>query len=330
MPDITFDHLKILGQSQRLAILRCLMARPATLSQLGAYFHVTPAHIRHHVQVLAEAGLIEPAPGHPQHNHLEKYYRAATGAWSINLAVLPAPDDAQVAIVLGSKDRAVHALADYFNAQSLGFALQVLPLNSLDGLVALRQGVCQMATCHLLDEVSGEYNRSFVRHLFLGQAMAILQLYWREEGLIVQPGNPRGVRGLEDLAERRVKFINREPGSGVRLWLDMQLKDLGIDPACVDGYQTVADSHATVAQAVRQGRAEAGIGLVASAREAGLDFIPLFTEPYELVLRQSILEERRYAPFFDHLNSREFRTVLRDLDGYRIPQTAGQADAIPG
>jgi putative molybdopterin biosynthesis protein len=326
--NLTLNQMKTLGHPRRLAILRRLMSAPATLSQLGEQLGESPAHVRHHLKALEEAGLVEPDPDHPARNHLEKYYRAASAALLINLAVLPESPEDRPAFVLGSKDRGAQALARHFELVRPGASLQVVPFNSLDGLVALRQGVCQMATCHLLDEASGEYNRPFVRHLFPGQAMAVVRLYRREQGLIVRPGNPLHIHSLDDLLRPEVRFINRELGSGIRLWLDMRLKSLGISPVNIQGYADEVHTHPQVAQAVLQGRAQAGIGLAACAREAGLDFVPLFDEPYELVLPLPLLSDPRCAPFFDHLNSAEFRLSMRQLDGYTLLPTAGQADIV--
>ena len=330
MPDrLSLDQLKVLGHPLRLAVLRCLMNQPATLSQLGERFRETPAHIRHHLKILDAAGFIEPARDQPRRSHLEKYYRAASGALLVNLAVLPQVPEGQTALVLTSKDAAARRLAETLSLRRAGLALHLIPLNSLEGLMTLRQGICQMATCHLLDPETGEYNRPFIRRLFPGQPMTIVRLYFREEGLLVQPGNPLGIAHLEDLARPDVTFINRELGAGIRLWLDRSLKQLGIPPAGIRGYASEVSSHTEVAQAVRAGKAGVGLGIAASARQAGVDFIPLFEEPYELVLPYEQYVDRRYAPFFELLNSSDFRTSIRQLDGYTVSTTAGQAEVIP-
>jgi putative molybdopterin biosynthesis protein len=185
-----------------------------------------------------------------------------------------------------------------------------------------------MSTCHLIDPGSEEYNRPFIRHLFPGQPMGLVQIYRREEGLMVKPGNPHGIKSLEDLARQDIYFVNREPGSGVRQWLDLQLKPLGIPSQAIYGYTNVARSHVEVASAVYEGKADCGIGIAASAREFGLEFIPLFEEPYEIALPLNLVEEESYSLFFDYLNSGEFRQVVRNLDGYVVPQSSGKIDIL--
>jgi putative molybdopterin biosynthesis protein len=185
-----------------------------------------------------------------------------------------------------------------------------------------------MSTCHLIDPISEEYNRPFIRHLFPGQPMALIQIYRREEGFMVRPGNPHGITSLEDLARKEIYFVNREPGSGVRQWLDLHLKPLGILSQTIYGYTNIAHSHVEVASAVYKGKADCGIGIAASAREFGLEFIPLFEEPYEIALPLSLVEEESYSPFFDYLNSNEFRLMVRNLDGYIVPQTSGKIEVV--
>jgi putative molybdopterin biosynthesis protein len=324
----SFEQLKVLGHPQRLVILQHLMVQPATLSQLGAYFNQSPAHIRHHLKALERAGLVEWTTDLPLQNHLEKYYQTVESAWLINLALLPETSESRMAIVIGSKDLATKQLSRYFREKDCGITLQTLPLNSMDGLVMLHQGLCHMSTCHLREPVSGEYNQPYIRHLFPGQAMAMMRLFLREEGLIVQAGNPKQIRGLGDLTRPDVILINRERGAGIRVWLDQSLKQIGVGAESIRGYDTIAQSHFDVAQAVQNGKADVGLGIAACACELGLGFVPLFEEPYELVFPGELLTDPRYAPFFEYLNSGEFRDTICTHAGYLMPGKAGQIDIL--
>ncbi|MCZ7554219.1 MAG: hypothetical protein B6D39_08340 [Anaerolineae bacterium UTCFX2] len=319
---------KILGHPTRLAILRQLMAAPATLTQLGGCLHKTPAHIRHHLVRLEQAGLVEFTEARPVQGGPEKYYRATQQALFIHQAVLPEASPDKITITIGSMDAGVAHLARYFAQARAPFSLLPVSLSSLDGLIAVRQGLCQMSTCHLIDPQTEEYNRSFVRHLFPGQSMALVLVYQREEGLLVKPGNPCGIRSLDDLARPDVRFVNRERGSGVRQWLDLRLDQLGIPPEEIQGYTHVAHSHPAVASEVCRGEADAGIGIAAVAREFGLHFLPLFSEPYEIALPLNFVADSRYTPFLDYLNSNKIRSAVRGLDGYSIPQNSGHVDVV--
>jgi molybdate-binding protein len=319
---------KILGHPERYAILRRLMATRSTLTQLGEFFNRTPAHIRYHLVLLEQAGLVEFVEARPVQGGPEKYYHATQRALFIHQAVLPEFPKDKISITIGSLDSGVHQLATFFSKKHTPFLLLPIPLSSLDGLIALRQGLCQMSTCHLIDPQSEEYNRPFIRHLFPFQSMALVLVYQREEGLIVRPGNPLGIWSLEDLVRTDILFVNREPGSGVRQWLDVRFNRLAIQPEMVPGYSHVVNSHLDVARAVLEGKADVGIGIAAIAREFGLGFIPLFEEPYEIAVPHNFVSDKRYTPFFEYLNSGEIRTAVQNLDGYSIPQNSGKIDVI--
>ncbi len=304
------------------------MASKATLSQLGEYFNRTPAHIRHHLVLLQQAGLVKFVEARPVQGGPEKYYEATQHALFIHQAVLPDTPKDKLTITIGSMDSGIAHLVGFFAQKHASYSFLTVPLSSLDGLIALRQGLCQMCTCHLIDPQSEEYNRSFIRHLFPCQSMALVQIYRREEGLIVRSGNPSGIHSLDDLVRPDIRFVNREPGSGVRQWLEHQFHRLGIQSEMVPGYSNVVNSHLEVAQTVLKGNADAGIGIASVARKLGLDFIPLFEEPYEIAIPHSFLIDRRYIPFFEFFNSGEARAVISRLDGYTIPQNSGKIDVV--
>jgi molybdate-binding protein/DNA-binding HxlR family transcriptional regulator len=322
------QQLKVLGEPQRVAILRRLMDGPATLSQLGEHFHESPAHIRHHLKALEGAGLVELASTHPVRGFLEKYYRATERAYLVQVAVLPEAAGSRPEPVLGSNDPALQAVLGAADPIPPDPACVFLNLDSLEGLVRLREGICEMATVHLLDAQSGEYNRAFVRHFFPGEEMALVRLFQREEGLIVQRGNPLQIQRVDDLARPGVRLVNRERGAGTRVWLDAALARLGISRERVAGYGHEVHSHLAVAECVVRGDADVGIGLPSSARSYGLEFLPLFAEPYDLVLTRKVYEEPRFARFFDRLASRQFQAAIQAHAGYHGLQDRGQAAII--
>ena len=197
----------------------------------------------------------------------------------------------------------------------------VLPVGSLDGLIALRQGFCQLTGCHLYDPVGGEYNTSYVRHLFPGQSMQVVTLARREQGLLVAPGNPRQIRGLEDIGRSDLTFINRISGSGTRLWLDQRLGTLGVESAQIPGYNREASTHSQVANAVLQGEADFGLAVFAAARQFALDFIPLFEERFDLVIPDEQYHSVLLLPALEYINTAEFRTAVQGLGGYDTQET---------
>jgi len=311
----SLELLKTLGDARRVAILRSLMARSATISQLGRQMGMHPAKIRYHLKQLEGAGLVEFESSRETYGFVEKYYRATAQAFLINHVLLPEAGKQGTVFALGSHDPALELLSRHLEGPHTPNLISI-PVGSLDGLIALRQGFCQLTACHLYDPDSGEYNISYVRHLFPGQEMQIITLAHREQGLLVAPGNPLGVRGLDDLTRGDLTFINRKAGSGTRLWLDYQLKQRGIDSAQIQGYTTEASTHREVAEAVLQGRADLGLAVYAAARAAGLDFLPLLEERFDLVIPQPLYDNPLLAPALETISDLKFRREVTALGGY--------------
>jgi putative molybdopterin biosynthesis protein len=312
-----FEQIKLLSDSRRLQILRLLMASSASLTQLARALDQSPAWVRHHILALESANLIELAEVRKTGKVTEKFYRARAGAFLLQELILPEGDKPAV-VFSGSHDLALEKISDQI-ADHL--TLLTLPVGSLDGLVNLRQGLCQISGAHLLDK-SGEYNAPFVRHLFPDRSMDMVTLAYRTQGLIVAPGNPKGVRGAANLAQSGLRFINRNPGSGTRLWLDSELERLDIPPESIDGYEHVVNTHTECARAVARGEADAALGLQASALQFGLDFIPLFEERYDLVLPYE--QEDALAPLLDHIQTSTFRREVATLTGYNTSHSGEQ------
>lgn len=312
-----FTQLKTLAGEQRLSILRILMARPATLSQLGKELGQSPAHIRHHLLKLEGAGLIRLVEMRAVRGFVEKYYRATGSTFLLHELVLPASSKALTFVVSGSHDLALELLAEDLP----DVEMIILPVGSIDGLVALRQGSAQIAGCHLLDADSGEYNLPYVKHFFPDREVNLITLGYRDQGFLVAPGNPLRINQIEDLARSDVRFTNRNRGSGTRLWLDRQLSTLNLPGDSITGYSEEDNTHTKVAERVACGEADTGIGLLAAAQQAKLDFVPLFNERYDLVIPKEQLTDQHMAPLFDKLQSSTFRREVNALGGYETTQT---------
>ncbi len=311
-----FEQIKILADPRRLDILRRLMAAPATLTQLAAVTKHSPAWVRHHVRVLEEAGLIELAEIRTTGTVTEKFYRARAGAVLLQQVILPKGRQ-PVVIFAGSHDLALEGMAELLRRR---LTLLSMPVGSLDGLVDLRQGVCQVSGAHLLD-ASGEYNTPFVRHLFPDREVELVTLAHRTQGLMTAYGNPKSLREIGDLRGGNIRFVNRNAGSGTRLWLDRELGRHDIEPGQISGYRKEVRTHSEAAAAIEAGAADVAIGLQAAAQQHGLAFVPLFEERYDLVLLRE--NEAALAPLLDYLQTASFRTGLHSLAGYN-PAHSGE------
>jgi putative molybdopterin biosynthesis protein len=313
----SFGNIKLLADSRRMGILRLLMASPATLTQLARTLKRSPAWIRHHVLALESADLVEVGEIRKTGKVTEKFYRARADALLLQEIILPRTKKPAV-IFSGSHDLALEGIAE---ALSQHVILLSLPVGSLDGLVNLRQGLCQISGSHLLDE-TGEYNTPFVRRLFPDRLVEIVTLAYRTQGLMLSSGNPKGVRKIADIAKPNIRFVNRNPGSGTRLWFDTELRKLNIPMEKINGYDKVVRTHSEAAGLIALGKADAALGLQAAAHRHGLDFIPLFEERYDLVLPRE--NEKTLTPLLDYLQTTAFRTELSVLTGYNSAHSGEQ------
>ena len=175
-------------------------------------------------------------------------------------------------------------------------------VGSLGGLVALRDGLCHLAGSHLLDPATGEYTLPYLdRILGAGttRAVAVVRLVHREQGLIVAPGNPLGLSGIDDLARPDLRYVNRQRGAGTRVLLDHELARRGVDPAAISGYAREEHTHLAVAAAVAAGRADTGLGILAAARAFGLDFVPVTRSPTTWCCAPPTLDDELLRPAVD-------------------------------
>jgi putative molybdopterin biosynthesis protein len=232
-------------------------------------------------------------------------------------------------VIVGSHDNTLDLLADLIKGSGRGFSLSSSHVGSMGGLMAIRRRACHLAGAHLLDPADGSYNVNFVRRVLPGRAVRLVNLVWRDNGLIVRRGNPKGIRGLADLARPDVRFINRQAGSGTRILLDYRLKELGIDPAAIRGYGAEEFTHMAVAAAVLSGGADAGLGIAAAARALGLDFIPVATEKYDLVIPVEHAEDEKIRFLLEVVASAEFKRRVAALGGYDTRSTGEAVDIAP-
>jgi len=313
----TFEQIKLLSDARRMFILRMLMAAPATLTQIGAAMGETPAWVRHHIKTLEAAGMVEIVEVRVNGIVTEKFYGTKAGAFLLQELILP-QSDKPTAIFSGSHDLALDHIAAQLDPH---LHLLSLPVGSLDGLVNLRQGLCHVAGAHLLDP-SGEYNTPFIRHMFPDRHVEVVTLAYRTQGLLVAAGNPKGIKNLFDLTRKDITFVNRNPGSGTRLWLDRELARIGLPESGIRGYERSVSTHSDSALAIQTGQADAALGIQAAAHEHALDFIPLFEERYDLVLPREQVD--LLAPLLDTLQTAAFRNTVNNLTGYGTAHSGEQ------
>jgi putative molybdopterin biosynthesis protein len=219
-------------------------------------------------------------------------------------------------LAVGSHDLVLDLAASKVRAADPGATLASSNVGSLGGLVALRDGLCHIAGSHLLDPDTGAYTLPYVDRVLGDRDVAVIRLVHREQGLIVAPGNPLGLAGIDDLARPGVRYVNRQRGAGTRVLLDHELRRRGIAADAVSGYAREEHTHLAVAATIAAGRADTGMGVLAAARAFGLDFVPVTREPYDLVLAAETLDDPVTGVLWTLLADPAFRAAVEALGGY--------------
>jgi putative molybdopterin biosynthesis protein len=246
--------------------------------------------------------------------------RLALDHWR-SLSITPPEAQKNLYRFAGSHDPAIPLIAAQFPMIAVGFTLQVSFSGSLMGLISLAEGNADLAGSHLWDEETDTYNVPFVRRLFPGRLVALLTLAHRRVGLLLPAGNPGKIQALEDLIQDGVRFVNRQPGSGTRVWLDAQLRQRGIDPRRIVGFEQEKPTHSEVARAVAEKLADVGLGVQAAALSFGLDFVFLTTERYDLVIPVEKWEDPPAQALRGWLASPQAKTTLDAMGGYDTGET---------
>ncbi len=264
----------------------------------------------------AEAFLLDSITAGYSLAEVQSTFNIALDRWRVLQEAAAVPRDPQVIRFAGSHDMAMVWLSEHMEEIAPGASLPLTFAGSLHGLMILAEGNSEIAGCHLWDEESNTYNEPYLRRLFPGKRMAIIHLANRKIGFIVAPGNPHQLRRLEDLTHPGVRFINRQSGSGTRVWLDATLQKTGIEAQKILGYANEKSTHAQLAQEIAENRADVGIGLESAAAAYRLGFVPLVEECYDLVTFAGLVEHPILAKIILWMNSAQGKEKLSVLPGY--------------
>ncbi|GAB4483527.1 MAG: molybdopterin biosynthesis protein [Anaerolineales bacterium] len=238
----------------------------------------------------------------------------------------PIEDIDRTILAIGSHDVGLDVLAQFLSKHQR--RLVSANVGSLGGLIALRREEAHLAGSHLLHPDSGVYNLPYIRQYLPDRVVVVVGFVNRMQGLIVQKGNPQKLGSLADLVREDVVFVNRQSGAGTRVLLDYHLRELCIDASQIRGYENQEFTHLAVAAAVASGRATCGLGIAAAAQALDLDFIPLFSEEYHLIIPQEYYESRLIAPLLDVLADGEFRKTIQAMPGYGIEPMGKQVAIV--
>jgi len=221
-------------------------------------------------------------------------------------------------VVTGSHDPLLDELGDMLHASDSSLYMSSWHVGSMGGIMAVRRRETHMAGIHLLNESDGTYNRSAVNKYFPQGGVRLVECVGRTQGLMVQKGSPKGIRSIGDLTAPGVRYVNRQKGSGTRILTDHLCRKEGIDAEKIYGYGREELTHTSVAAQIAMGTADAGMGIYSAAKLYGLDFIPVCTEQYDLLIPDCAWDTTMVQKLIEILSGPEFTRRIEKMGGYTI------------
>ena len=221
-------------------------------------------------------------------------------------------------VVIGSHDPLIDEVAQFMHARWPELSVASTHVGSMGAIVAAKRGENHCGGIHLLDEATGRYNEAFLEKHFPAGKVRQIECVYRSQGLMVAPGNPLGIESLADLAQKGLRYVNRQKGSGTRILADYMCKRDGIDTTAIYGYDHEEFTHTAVAALVEAGSADAGMGIYSAAKMYGLGFVPVCEEQYDLLIPDYAWETPMVQALLETLKSSEFRERMEQLGGYRV------------
>ena len=214
-------------------------------------------------------------------------------------------------VVIGSNDPIMDRISDKVR-------LSLSHVGSFGGVLALKKKETTIAPIHMLDSKSGDYNIDVLNKYFPSGDVALIKGIKREQGLIIPKGNPKNIKGIEDLTRNDLTFMNRQRGAGTRILLDYNLEKLGIDNNDIKGYEREATTHLAAAMSVKSSTCDLALGVKSAADILDLDFIFVDYEDYDFAVLKDSLEDERVLKFIEYIKSEDFSKEVENIPGYKL------------
>ena len=221
-------------------------------------------------------------------------------------------------VVIGSHDPLLDELANLMHLEDGNVYMSSAHVGSMGGIMAIRRGEAHAAGCHLLDTETGEYNTAFIKKYFPKGGVKLLRCVGRQQGLMLQKGNPLGIEKFADIARPGLRFVNRQKGSGTRILTDYLCKKEGLAPEAIYGYDREELTHTSVAAQLASGSADAGMGIYSAAQLYDLDFLPVCIEEYDLIIPDHAWDSPMVRQLVATLKSPAFREKILAMGGYTL------------
>ncbi len=268
----------------------------------------------------AESFLLEALNSGYSQAEIEQSIRLALDHWRVIQQEPDRKKENQITFA-GSNDLAISWMAANFDEILPGFEFSLQFGGSLSGLIKLAENRVDFAGCHLWDEDLQDYNTAYIKRILPGKKIGLVTLAERRLGLIVPAGNPHKCYQLEDLTRPEICFVNRQSGSGTRVWLEARLHETNLFVENIRGFSNEKNTHNDVARAITAGEGNVGLGLEAAADIYDLDFIPLTTELYELAFLEETYQNQNCKKFINWFASSSAKTAIQALNGYTTKKT---------
>ncbi|MBM4309600.1 MAG: helix-turn-helix domain-containing protein [Deltaproteobacteria bacterium] len=224
-------------------------------------------------------------------------------------------------VVMGSHDFCMELLSHELSREFPELSLSVSNAGSFGGLLALSRGICHVACAHLFDPETGTYNVPYLAQHLPDTPVVVINLVYRDLGLIVQRGNPLNIQSVADIERSGARIINRQSGSGTRLFFDAELKRLGIAAERIPGYESEVSTHNEAALAVFGGSADAAAGILSAANMLGLDFVYLTKERFDLIIPKEHISHAAIDALLQVMRSPDFKQKVNAMSGYDTAAT---------
>ncbi len=230
----------------------------------------------------------------------------------------PISDLTRTLTIIGSHDPIIDEITDIIKREQPDTVVSPSHVGSMGAIMAIKRGEAQMGAIHLLDEETGKYNDSYIAKHFPHGGVKLVKGVKRIQGIMVAKGNPKNIQSFEDVARDDISYVNRQKGSGTRILCDFLIKDKGMDPSKIYGYEREEFTHTAVAAQIATGTGDAGLGIYSAAKTYDLDFIPICDEEYDFLIAETAFNSERIKRFIEALHSDELKTRLEKLGGYQI------------
>jgi putative molybdopterin biosynthesis protein len=219
-------------------------------------------------------------------------------------------------VISGSHDPMIDLIGDILRNTS-DYFISSSHVGSMGGIMAMLKGEAHIAPVHLLDTITGEYNKSYIEKYFSG-GISLIKGVKRIQGIMVKKGNPKNIKAISDLTKENITYVNRQKGAGTRILLDFLLQKENINSEKIYGYTNEEFTHTAVAAQIAYGNADAGLGILAAAKLYNLDFIPIAKEEYDFLVKENMINNQFVKAFLEALGSDELKNKLRELGGYEL------------